>query len=214
MDKVLEFENLIQEVDEGTQEVSESWPQKGEIEFKNLSLRYRPQTDLVLKNVSFKVEPGQKCGIVGRTGSGKSTTALTLSRVIQPEEGSIEIDGVDISKVPLKHLRSKVTVIPQDPTLFKGTLQFNIDPLKTHSPEQVLEIIDKAGLPKLLAKQNKGQSLLDFEIQAGGGNLSAGEQQLICICRAILRKNKIVIMDEATANIDVLTEQTQLDLLS
>lgn len=180
-----------------------------------MSLRYRPDTDLVLKNVNFNIEGGMKVGVVGRTGAGKSTIALTLSRILELESGSIEIDGVDISKVGLQRLRNKVTMIPQDPTLFKGTLRFNIDPSEEVPTERILELIEKAGLDELLKKQLKdNQSILDMEIKEAGSNLSSGEKQLISICRAILRKAKVVVLDEATSNIDVLTEKKILKLLS
>lgn len=148
-----------------------------------------------------------KVGIVGRTGAGKSTVALTLSRILELESGSIEIDGVDISKVGLHRLRSKVTTIPQDPVLFKDTLRFNIDPTETVETETIDKLIAKSGLDELLKNQLKDdQNVLDLEIKEGGSNLSSGEKQLICICRAVLRKAKVVVLDEATSNIDVLTE--------
>ena len=200
--------NIEQERQEGSINVEDTWPEKGEIVFKNANLRYRPDQDLTLKNLSFKIEGGTKFGIVGRTASGKSTTALALTRIIELEEGSlIEIDGKDISKISLQKLRQKVTFILQEPTLFKGSLRFNIDPLDDYKDEAILQVINDSGLEDLLHKQSKDQNWLKYEIEQNGGNLSAGEKQLICICRAILKKTKIIIMDEATANIDVITEQ-------
>ena len=133
--KLLEFETIAQEKEEHVVTVDKEWPDKGLIEFNQISLRYRPNTDLVINNLTLRIEPGMKVGVVGRTGAGKSTLGLTLSRLIELESGSILIDGQDISKVSLRHLRSKVTVIPQDPTLFTGSLRFNIDPLGEHTEE-------------------------------------------------------------------------------
>ena len=133
--RFVNLKDVPQEADTHTIEVDAYWPSKGEVEFKNVTLKYRPNTPAVLKKLTFVVEPGMKVGVVGRTGAGKSTLGLTLSRLIELESGSILIDGQDISKVSLRHLRSKVTVIPQDPTLFTGSLRFNIDPLGEHTEE-------------------------------------------------------------------------------
>lgn len=180
------------------------WPQEGRIEFRDYSLRYRPETELVLKNLSFEVKPKEKIGIVGRTGAGKSTICLALCRIVEAHGGSIVIDGVDISKIGLADLREKITIIPQDPTLFEGTLRFNLDPVGNISDTDLLKMAKKASLVDLISRDEKG---LDQMIEDGGKNLSSGEKQLVCICRAILRKNKVVLMDEATANIDIKTEQ-------
>lgn len=212
--KIFDFENLVQEDYEEHTQVEESWPQQGKVEFKQMTVRYRPNTERVFENVSFTVEPKMKVGVVGRTGAGKSTTALTLARILELEEGAIFIDGVDISKVGLERLRRKVTMIPQDPVLFKNTLRYNIDPTETLKDEELLDIVNKAGLDELLKKsKNNDKPVLDFEISENGDNLSSGEKQLICICRAVLRKSKVVVLDEATSNIDVITEQKILKLL-
>lgn len=127
--KFLEMDKIPQE--KATKEVDppEDWPAIGKVQFDNISLRYRKKTELVLKNLSFTIKPGQKVGVVGRTGAGKSTLALTISRIIELAEGKIFIDDIEIEKVDLQLLRAKITVIPQDPTLFAGTLRFNLDPL-------------------------------------------------------------------------------------
>jgi len=132
--------------------VSAEWPRNGHISFKNADLRYRPTTELVLKNVSFDAPAGLKIGIVGRTGAGKSTISNTLSRIVELERGSIEIDGVDIAKVELSTLRKRITVIPQDPTLFTGSLRFNIDPLNNCSDERIEQLCKKAGLKQLMGR--------------------------------------------------------------
>ena len=182
----------------------DNWPEEGRIEFKNVYLKYRPTTELVLKNLSFKVKKGEKIGVVGRTGAGKSTICLALSRIVELHKGSILIDGIDIAKIRLDDLRARITVIPQDPTMFTGTLRFNLDPEKRCSDEVILNLLNQAHLQAVVENDPKG---LLQEISENGSNLSSGERQLICICRAILRKSKLVILDEATANIDIVTEQ-------
>jgi len=162
-----------------------------------VNLKYRPTTEIVLYNLSFNVLPKEKIGIVGRTGSGKSTICISISRIVELLSGKILIDGIDISKVNLNHLRSRITVIPQDPILFKGTLRYNLDPGN---------MIDPAYLEKVY-NQTEMTIGLDKEIDEGGSNLSNGEKQLVCICRAIMRKCQVVILDEATSNIDVVTEE-------
>ena len=173
------------------------------IEFKNVNLRYRPGTEIVLKNLSFSTQPGEKIGVVGRTGAGKSTICLSMSRIVEVLEGQILIDNVEIGSLDLDYLRSRITVIPQDPALFTGTLRFNLDPEGVATDERILKVMRQAQLNDVLAKDSLG---LQQQVADGGNNLSSGEKQLICICRAILRASKVVILDEATANIDVVTE--------
>jgi len=180
-----------------------SWPIDGVIEFRNYSVRYRPDTNIVLKNLNFKIQSGEKVGVIGRTGSGKSTLLLALFRILEPETGTIFIDGVDITGIGLGTLRSSMTIIPQDPKLMRGTLRYNIDPFDIYSDEKVIEILENLKINYLL----KNSSGLDFLISEGGTNLSVGEKQLICIARALLKNSKIVVIDEATANIDIQTEE-------
>lgn len=175
-------------------------------------MRYRPNTEIVLKGLNFKIESGLKVGVVGRTGAGKSTLGLTLLRIMEAEKGNVMIDGIDIRKVELKHLREKVTTIPQDPVLFEGTLRYNLDPAGKKSDQYIDGLIEKSGLQEIL-KLKDDQHARDFQIDAGGNNLSAGEKQLICICRAVIRKAKVVVFDEATANVDVITEHKILNLI-
>lgn len=141
-----------------------AWPSQGKVSFNQISLRYRPTTDLVLKNISFDIEPGMKVGIVGRTGSGKSTIAMTLSRILELESGSIQIDGINIRDLSLHNLRSKVTMIPQDPCLFKGTLKYNIDPTGQVPDSTIEALVEKAGLPDLLKSFDSEKNILDYEV--------------------------------------------------
>ena len=187
-----------------------NWPKEGNIEFTNYSLKYRPDTEIVLNNLSFDIKNNEKIGVVGRTGAGKSTIWLALCRIVEAHSGSIIIDGKDISDLGLSDLRQKITIIPQDPTLFDGSLRFNLDPEGIYSDSYLLDLSKQASLEKLILRDDKG---LDQAIEEGGQNLSSGEKQLICICRAILKKNKIVLMDEATANIDIKTEETIQSLI-
>lgn len=189
-----------------------SWPVTGKIEFTDVFLRYRPNLDYALRRLNFTIKAGVKVGVVGRTGAGKSTLGLTLLRIMEIEKGEIKIDGIDIKKVELKTLRERITTIPQDPALFEGSLRFNIDPAEKASDERIDQLITDSGLDALL-KIKDGEKYRDFEIQANGDNLSAGEKQLICICRAAVRNAKVVIFDEATANVDVVTEQKLLKLV-
>ena len=163
--------------------------------------------------MNFEIEPKEKIGIVGRTGSGKSTIALCLFRILEAKEGKIIIDNTDISEIGLNKLRSNITIIPQDPTLMEGSLKFNIDPLGLHSDQEIESVMREIGFwyiceRNLEENKNKpdNEKGLNMIITEDGGNISIGERQLICITRAILRKSKIVVMDEATASIDVNTE--------
>ena len=184
--------------------IEKKWPNKGKIQFKNFSVKYRPDTEIVLNNLNFEINPGEHLGIVGRTGSGKSTIALSLFRIIEPLNGSIYIDDIDISEIGLKILRNNLTIIPQEPFIMDGTLRYNIDPLGLYSDNQIVEVMKNIGFNYIIENHIQG---LNQKISENGGNLSIGEKQLICITRAILRKTKIVIIDEATANIDYKTEK-------
>lgn len=150
--KILNFEKLDQENYEETIKVADDWPQKGRISVKNIAMRYRKNTPLVIKGMSFEVDPGFKVGVCGRAGAGKSTVSLTMARVLEIEEGVIEIDGVDISKVGLQRLRSKVTFIPQEAYLFKRTLKYNLDPTETMADDDLRGITQRSGLEELLRK--------------------------------------------------------------
>ena len=181
-----------------------NWPSAGKITFENFSVKYREDTELVLKNLNFTINPNEKIGIIGRTGSGKSTIVLCLFRLLEPTQGKILIDDININELGLNKLRKNLTIIPQDPSLMEGTLKYNIDPLNIISENNIINIMKKIDFDYIINRNPKG---LYQEILEGGNNLSVGEKQLICITRAILRKSKIIIMDEATASIDYKTEE-------
>ena len=174
---------------------------EGKINFNNYSVKYRSNTPIVLKNLNFEIMPKEKIGVVGRTGSGKSTLCLCIFRLLEADSGNICIDDIDISDIGLEMLRKNLTIIPQEPTIIEGSLRENVDPSNNFSDEQIKKILYDVGLNDFMENKN-----LDYEIENNGNNISIGEKQLICIARALIKKSKIILMDEATANIDYKTE--------
>ncbi|KAM3834514.1 ATP-binding cassette sub-family C member 5 isoform 3-T3 [Vipera latastei] len=179
------------------------WPHEGEIRFENAEMRYRENLPLVLKKVCFTIKPKEKIGIVGRTGSGKSSLGMVLFRLVELSGGCIKIDGVKISDIGLADLRSKLSIIPQEPVLFSGTVRSNLDPFTQYSEEQIWEALERTHMKDCISQL---PMKLESEVMENGENFSVGERQLLCIARALLRRCKILILDEATAAMDTETD--------
>ena len=173
-------------------------------------MKYRPNFDLALKEINIEINPKEKIGIVGRTGSGKSSLTLSLFRIVEALSGKIVIDGEKIADIPLKKLRRSISIVPQEPFLLEGTLKTNLDPLNLYTEQEINEVLKNVKLYEMLEHDNiNGKNVLkgiNTEIKEYGNNLSFGCRQLLCVARAILRKSKIIILDEATSSVDQKTE--------
>jgi ABC-type multidrug transport system fused ATPase/permease subunit len=187
------------------------WPSQGGLRFEKLQMRYRSELPLVLNGISFEVQPGHKVGICGRTGSGKSSLLVALWRLCEPTAGSIWLDGIDISTISLKRLRSSITCIPQDPVLFSGTIRYNLDPFNEYTDEKLWYVLEHVKCKDFIGKQGLG---LDAPVEEFGGNYSAGQRQMLCLARAMLRDTKVVCLDEATASVDTETDDNMQKVIA
>lgn len=207
VERVIEYQDVDSEAAfDSAEEMRppKEWPERGQIKLEDLSLSYFPdRNEKVLKNLTLTINSCEKIGVVGRTGAGKSSIINALFR-LSYLEGHIYIDDRDVCKIGLHDLRSKISIIPQNPVLFSATMRYNLDPFDEFNDEKIWQTLEDVKLKDLVVKLPGG---LNSKVAEGGSNFSIGEKQLVCLARAILRENKIILMDEATSNVDLETDQ-------